>query len=186
MGLRPSRFCVLFQHILMTKTPLRIATGLWSGGQPKTVKGSPDPRLRAAPAPHAPIPRRFLVDHGSHLLLIGEVLLEDHLAVILIRGLIAGIEALANDRVGIKPDRIAILRLLDKSVRRQRFDRRDLGRAVGRADDETGCRQQVFLGRDRLLARAEREGRGQNQGGGEFLHGNILSDWSRHQGRLIH
>ena len=103
------------------------------------------------------------------------------MAVVLVGSLVAGIEALADRRVGIKPDWLAVLGLLHEFMRRQGLDRRHLRRRVGRADHEAGTRQQVFLRRNRLLASAQCEGRGQNQGGGKFLHHITLSEGSRRE-----
>ena len=95
--------------------------------------------------PHGPKSNASCAIGGRRLLLIGEVLREHHLPVLGIGRLIAEIDALADDRIGIDVDRLRAIDLLHEFVWRQFFHRRLTLRRIGRLWNKPGRGEQVLL-----------------------------------------
>src|SRR4051794_28756896 len=124
----------------------------------------PGPLPERPGPPRAPLPSGLLVHLRGEELVARDLTLQYLLAVAPVRGLVAEVDARADQRVGVDVDEPVAVRALGEAVRRQRAQHGHALRRVRRAGDEAGGREQVLAVSDLLLrGGAGREGEQQDQ-----------------------
>lgn len=120
---------------------------------PSVSRSVPKSVPRTPRSPLVPIPRSVRVRIRRHLLFVGEMLLLLVLLVLTVGLLRSHIQTTTDQRIGVDVVNGVALLALNKLVWRQATEHRFSLRSIGRPNDESGCREIIFVLFHRLLLR---------------------------------